>query len=45
MVKVVFSSQASLLTPQENALVGLTDLQIAFDGDAATLFAVTRGDG
>lgn len=45
MVKAVFSSQSPLLTPLENALVGLTDLQIAFDGDAATLFAVTRGDG
>lgn len=45
MVRAVFSSQGGLSTPQENALAGLTDLQIAIEGDTAALFAVTRSDG
>jgi Ca2+-binding RTX toxin-like protein len=45
MVRALFSTQGALSAPQENSLVGLTDLLIAQNDGQSTLFAVTRGGG
>ena len=45
MVRAVFTVQDSLVSTQENGLVGLNDLQLVETGGGMHLFATARGGG